>query len=192
MRKKKAGNNDFTSQEKMQILNDIEVIGNVSKVAEKYNVSRQSIYNWKNEIEQLQEEVKQNEKFLQAREGSKFDVDVIKDIESYKHLLQQIGTLEERKQNIGAVVEYNLMRVIQMLESHPDLSVIHPKDLSKIMIDLNSVRKDMNNEPAIIVEYKNSFKENVLQVLNDFLDIDQIKEVVNRIEAMDADFEIID
>lgn len=176
----------------MQILNDIEVIGNVSKVAEKYNVSRQSIYNWKNEIEQLQEEVKQNEKFLQAREGSKFDVDVIKDIESYKHLLQQIGTLEERKQNIGAVVEYNLMRVIQMLESHPDLSVIHPKDLSKIMIDLNSVRKDMNNEPAIIVEYKNSFKENVLQVLNDFLDIDQIKEVVNRIEAMDADFEIID
>lgn len=192
MRKKKAGNNDFTAQEKMQILNDIEVIGNVSKVAEKYNVSRQSIYNWKNEIEQLQEEVKQNEKFLQAREGSKFDVDVIKDIESYKHLLQQIGTLEERKQNIGAVVEYNLMRVIQMLESHPDLSDIHPKDLSKIMIDLNSVRKDMNNEPAIIVEYKNSFKTNVLQVLTDFLDIDQIKEVVNRIEAMDADFEIID
>lgn len=192
MRKKKAGNNDFTAQEKMQILNDIEVIGNVSKVAEKYNVSRQSIYNWKNEIEQLQEEVKQNEKFLQAREGSKFDVDVIKDIESYKHLLQQIGTLEERKQNIGAVVEYNLMRVIQMLESHPDLSDIHPKDLSKIMIDLNSVRKDMNNEPAIIVEYKNSFKTNVMQVLTDFLDIDQMKEVVNRIEAMDADFEIID
>lgn len=190
MRKKKAGT-EFTASEKLQILNDIEVVGNVSKVAEKYNVSRQSIYNWKNELIQIEEEVKQNEKFLQAREGSKFDVDVIKDIDSYKHLLQQIGTLEERKQSIGAVVEYNLMRVIQMLETHPDLAEIHPKDLSKIMTDLNSVRKDMNNEPAIIVEYKNSFKTNVLHVLTDFLEIEQMKEVVKRIEAMDADFEIV-
>ena len=190
MRKKKAGA-EFTASEKLEILNDIEVVGNMSKVADKYGVSRQSIYNWKSEMSQIPEEVDKNQKFLQAKEGSKFDVDVVKDIDSYKHLLQQIGTLEERKESIGAVVEYNLMRVIQMLESHPDLSDIHPKDLSKIMIDLNSVRKDMNNEPTIIIEYKNKVREQTLQVLQDFLDLDQLKEFAKRMEAIETDYEVL-
>ena len=106
-------------------------------------------------------------------------------------MLQQIGTLEERKESIGAVVEYNLMRVIQMLESHPDLSDIHPNDLSKIMIDLNSVRKDMNNEPTIIIEYKNKVREQTLQVLQDFLDLDQLKEFAKRMEAIETDYEVL-
>jgi hypothetical protein len=84
-----------------------------------------------------------------------------------------------------------LIKVTTLLENHPDLDSIHPKDLSKIMKDLHDVRKELSNEPTIIIEYKNKLREQTLQVLQDFLDLDQLKEFVQRMEAIEADYEII-
>ena len=182
---------DFTTKEKIQILNDIDILGNVSKVAEKWGVSRQSIYNWKSEREELDKEIIIEQQVQQVRNESNFDPNVLKDLNQYRNTLQLIGTLEERKEKLSAKVEFMLVKITSLLENHPDLDSIHPKDLSKIMKDLHDVRKELSNEPAIIIEYKNKVREQTLQVLQDFLDIDQLKEFAQRMESIEADYEVL-
>jgi len=191
MSKKKAGINEFTTEEKVAILRDIDVMGNVSKVAEKWGVSRQSIYNWKAEREELDKQIVVEQQVRQVREESYFDRDVLKDLNQYRNTLQFLGTLEERKEKLSAKVEFMLIKITTLLERHPDLDEIHPKDLSKIMKDLHDVRKELSNEPAIIIEYKNKIKEQTLQVLQDFLDLDQLKEFASRMESIEADYEVL-
>ena len=191
MSKKEAGNNEFSPEEKVAILREIKVMGNVSKVADKWGVSRQTIYNWKNQRSNLDEEIKIREQAKDVVQRSKFDPELLKDLEQYRNTLQFIGTLEERKEKMSAKVEFMLIKITTLLENHPDLDEIHPKDLSKIMKDLHDVRKELSNEPTIIIEYKNKLREQTLQVLQDFLDLDQLKEFVQRMEAIEADYEII-
>jgi adenine-specific DNA methylase len=123
--------------------------------------------------------------------SSNLNVDALKQLESYKHTLGDIGTLEERKEKLSAKVEFILVKITTLLENHPDLDSIHPKDLSRIMKDLHDVRKELSNEPTIIIEYKNKLREQTLQVLQDFLNIEQLKEFANRMEAIEADYEIL-
>ena len=155
MSKKKAGTNEFSPEEKVAILREIEVMGNVSKVAEKWGVSRQSIYNWQAQRRNLDEEIMIREQAKDVVARSKFDPELLKDLEQYRNTLQFIGTLEERKEKMSAKVEFMLIKITTLLENHPDLDEIHPKDLSKIMKDLHDVRKELSNEPTIIIEYKN-------------------------------------
>jgi transposase-like protein len=191
MSKKKAGTNEFSPEDKVAILREIEVMGNVSKVAEKWGVSRQSIYNWQAQRRNLDEEIMIREQAKDVVARSKFDPELLKDLEQYRNTLQFIGTLEERKEKMSAKVEFMLMKITTRLENHPDLNEIHPKDLSKIMKDLHDVRKELSNEPTIIIEYKNKLREQTLQVLQDFLDLDQLKEFASRMEAIEADYEVL-
>tara|TARA_R100001460_G_scaffold51042_3_gene89624 strand:- start:5295 stop:5870 length:576 start_codon:yes stop_codon:yes gene_type:complete len=191
MSKKEAGNNEFSPEEKVAILREIKVMGNVSKVADKWGVSRQTIYNWKNQRSNLDEEIKIREQAKDVVQRSKFDPELLKDLEQYRNTLQFIGTLEERKEKMSAKVEFMLIKITTLLENHPDLDAIHPKDLSKIMKDLHDVRKELSNEPTIIIEYKNKVREQTLQVLQDFLNMDQLKEFAQRMEAIEVDYELI-
>ena len=191
MSKKKAGTNEFSPEEKVAILREIEVMGNVSKVAEKWGVSRQSIYNWQAQRRNLDEEIMIREQAKDVVTRSKFDPELLKDLEQYRNTLQFIGTLEERKEKMSAKVEFMLIKITTLLENHPDLDEIHPKDLSKIMKDLHDVRKELSNEPTIIIEYKNKLREQTLQVLQDFLNLDQLKEFASRMEAIEADYEVL-
>lgn len=191
MSKKKAGTNEFTPDEKVAILREIEVLGNVSKVAEKWGVSRQSIYNWQAQRSRLEDDMRIQEQAKDVVTRSKFDPELLKDLDQYRNTLQFIGHLEERKEQLSAKVEFILIKVTSLLENHPDLDSIHPKDLSKIMKDLHDVRKELSNEPTIIIEYKNKLREQTLQVLQDFLNLDQLKEFVQRMEAIEADYEVL-
>ena len=191
MSKKKAGANEFTSEEKVAILREIEVMGNVSKVAEKWGVSRQSIYNWQAQRNKLDDEIRIQEQAKDVVTRSKFDPELLKDLEQYRNTLQFIGHLEERKEQLSAKVEFMLIKITSLLENHPDLDSIHPKDLSKIMKDLHDVRKELSNEPTIIIEYKNKLREQTLQVLQDFLNLDQLKEFAKRMEAIETDYEVL-
>ena len=191
MSKRTAGANEFTPEEKVAILREIEVMGNVSKVAEKWGVSRQSIYNWQAQRSKLDDEIKIQEQAKDVVARSKFDPELLKDLEQYRNTLQFIGHLEERKEQLSAKVEFMLIKITTLLENHPDLDSIHPKDLSKIMKDLHDVRKELSNEPTIIIEYKNRLREQTLQVLQDFLDLEQLREFAQRMEAIEADYEII-
>ena len=191
MSKKKAGTNEFSPEEKVAILREIEVMGNVSKVAEKWGVSRQSIYNWQAQRRNLDEEIMIREQAKDVVARSKFDPELLKDLEQYRNTLQFIGTLEERKEKMSAKVEFMLIKITTLLENHPDLDEIHPKDLSKIMKDLHDVRKELSNEPTIIIEYKNKLREQTLQVLQDFLNLEQLKEFAHRMEAIEADYEVL-
>ena len=83
------------------------------------------------------------------------------------------------------------MNVVDAIEKHEDLKEIHPKDLSKMMKDLHDVRKELSNEPTIIIEYKNKMREQTLQVLQDFLNLDQLKEFAQKMEAIEADYELL-
>jgi transposase-like protein len=192
MSKRKAGTTQEVSpQDKVAILKEIEVMGNVSKVAEKWGVSRQVIYNWKKQRSKLEDEIKIQEQAKDVVARSQFDPELLKDLEQYRNTLSFIGTLEQRKEKLSAKVEYMLIKITTLLENHPDLDEIHPKDLSKIMKDLHDVRKELSNEPTIIIEYKNKVREQTLQVLQDFLDLDQLKEFAKRMEAIETDYEVL-
>ena len=191
MSKKKAGTNEFSPEEKVAILREIEVMGNVSKVAEKWGVSRQSIYNWQAQRRNLDEEIMIREQAKDVVARSKFDPELLKDLEQYRNTLQFIGTLEERKEKMSAKVEFMLIKITTLLENHPDLDEIHPKDLSKIMKDLHDVRKELSNEPAIIIEYKNRIMEQTLHILQDFLDMEQLKEFTKKMESIETAYEVV-
>lgn len=191
MLKKRVGNSEFSPQEKVEILRDIDIIGNVSKVAQKWGVSRQTIYNWKAERKHIDDEIDFIEKSKNLPEVSKFDPELLKELEQYRNTLQAVGTLEERKERLSSKVEFMLVKITTLLENHPDLDAIHPKDLSKIMKDLHDVRKELSNEPTIIIEYKNKVREQTLQVLQDFLNMDQLREFAQRMEAIEAEYEVV-
>ena len=191
MLKKKAGNNEFSTEEKVAILRDIDVIGNVSKVAEKWGVSRQTIYNWKSERETLDKQIVIEKQVQQVKEDSYFDRDVLQELNQYRSTLQFLGTLEERKEKLSAKVEFMLIKITSMLERHPDLDEIHPKDLSKIMKDLHDVRKELSNEPAIIIEYKHRIMEQTMQILQDFLHMEQLEEFAKKMESIETVYEVV-
>ena len=185
--KKKA--TDFSDSEKMEVLQDCDMLGSVSKVSDKWGVSRQTIYNWKKERVSIQTKADERVKIQNAREGYLVDDEVLQGISTYKQLMSRVGALEDRKEKLSAKVEFILIRVVDILEKHPNLSDIHPKDLSKIMKDLHDVRKELSNEPTIIIEFKNKVREQALQILQDFLTIEQLKEFVKRMEAVEVDYE---
>lgn len=191
MLKKKAGNNEFSTEEKVAILRDIDVMGNVSKVAEKWGVSRQTIYNWKAERETLDKQIVIEKQVQQVKEDSYFDRDVLQELNQYRSTLQFLGTLEERKEKLSAKVEFMLIKITSMLERHPDLDEIHPKDLSKIMKDLHDVRKELSNEPAIIIEYKHRIMEQTMQILQDFLNMEQLEEFAKKMESIETVYEVV-
>lgn len=186
---KKRSANDFSSSEKLEVLSDCDLLGSVSKAADKWGVSRQTIYNWKKERASLQIQSQEADKIVKAREGYLVDEELLQGISTYKQLMSRVGALEDRKEKLSAKVEYILVRVVDILEKHPNLSDIHPKDLSKIMKDLHDVRKELSNEPTIIIEFKNKVREQALQILQDFLSIDQLREFAKRMEAVEADYE---
>jgi transposase-like protein len=185
MSKKRVGSKEFSPEEKVEILKDISVIGNVSKVAQKWGVSRQTIYNWKAERSKIDDEI------ILRENKPDLDHSSILELEKYRNVLSDLGTLEQRKEKMSAKVEFMLMKITTLLENHPDLDAIHPKDLSKIMKDLHDVRKELSNEPTIIIEYKNKMREQTLQVLQDFLNLDQLREFAQRMEAIEADYEVV-
>jgi transposase-like protein len=191
MLKKKAGNKEFSTEEKVAILRDIDVMGNVSKVAEKWGVSRQTIYNWKAERETLDKQIVIEKQVQQVKEDSYFDRDVLQELNQYRSTLQFLGTLEERKEKLSAKVEFMLIKITSMLERHPDLDEIHPKDLSKIMKDLHDVRKELSNEPAIIIEYKHRIMEQTMQILQDFLNMEQLEEFAKKMESIETVYEVV-
>ena len=89
MSKRKAGNRDISTKEKVEILKDINILGNVSKVAEKWGVSRQSIYNWKSERAKLDQEMILRENVPEISDHA------IVDIEKYKQILSDLGSSEK-------------------------------------------------------------------------------------------------
>lgn len=181
----------FTNRQKAQILDEVAKVGNVSKVAEKFDITRATIYNWQRKEDEIREGLSKDTALKAIRESFALEDSILKDVDSYAELLNQKGALEQRKQMMSAQVEYILWKVVKVLENHPDLDAIHPKDLSKIMTDLHGVRKELSNEPTVIIEYRNQWMEQVLSVLNEFVEPDQLREFVKKMEAVEADFEVL-
>jgi transposase-like protein len=184
-------NPEFTNEEKIEILDDCVMLGSVTQAADKWGVARQTIYKWKRKRKEIEKEVKESDMIVKGRTGLIDDEEILEGISTYKQLMSRVGSLEERKEKLSAKVEYILVKVVNILETHPNLVDIHPKDLSKIMKDLHDVRKELSNEPTIIIEYKNKMREQTLQVLQDFLNMDQLREFAKRMEAIEVDYELI-
>ena len=181
----------FNNRQKAQILDECTTTGNVSKVAEKYGITRATIYNWQKREQDIRESLAQDTALRAIKESLPAEAGVLKDIEEYSVLLAEKGALETRKKMMSAQVEYILWKVIKLLESHEDLDKVHPKDLSKIMGDLHSVRKELSNEPTVIIEYRNQWMERVLSVLQEFLDVDEIREFASKMQSVEAEYEIL-
>jgi len=181
----------FTNRQKAEILDEVKTVGNVSKVAQKFDITRATIYNWQKNEEDIRSSLAQDTALRAIRESMPIEADVLKGVEEYSDLLAKKGALEQRKQLMSSQVEFILWKTIKLLEEHPDLDSVHPKDLSKIMGDLHSVRKELSNEPTIIIEYRNQWMERVLSVLGDFLNEESLREFVQKMEAVEADYEIL-
>ena len=181
----------FTNARKIEVLDECKRVGNVSKVAEKYGITRATIYNWQKSEEEIRKSVAQDDALVKIKANAPAHTEVLRDVERYADLLSEKGALEKRKQLLSAQVEYILWKVVGLLESHPDLDAIHPKDLSKIMGDLHSVRKELSNEPTVIIEYRNQWMERVLQVLTEYMEPEDIRDFVKKMQAIEAEYEVL-
>lgn len=181
----------FTNIQKANILDEVKRQGSVSKVAEKFGVTRASIYNWQKKEDEIREGLSSDTALEAIKQSLGKTETVLDSVGSYAELLEKTGDLERRKKYLSAQVEFILWKVVKALETHEDLTRINPKDMSKIMTDLHAVRKDLSNEPTVIIEYRNTWLELVLQVLRDFLDDDQLREFVSKMEAVEADYEVL-
>lgn len=181
----------FTNRQKAEILDECTKVGNVSKVADKYEITRATIYNWREREDEIRKDLARDTALVAIRDSLPIEADVLRGVEEYADLLAQKGNLEKRKQLLSGQVEFILWKVVKLLESHPDLDGVHPKDLSKIMGDLHQVRKELSNEPTIIIEYRNQWMERVLSVLHEFLDEDAMREFAKKMEAVEAEYELI-
>jgi len=181
----------FSNRQKAEILDECIKVGNVSKVAEKYDITRATIYNWQKKEDEIRESLAQDTALRAIRDSVSVEAGVLKDIEQYSQLLSAKGNLEKRKQLLSSQVEFILWKVVNLLETHPDLDSVHPKDLSKIMGDLHSVRKELSNEPTVIIEYRNQWMERVLSVLQEFLDVDQMRDFAQKMQAVEAEYEVL-
>lgn len=187
----KAGITYFTNRQKAEVLDDCVRMGNVSKVAEKYGLTRATIYNWQKAEQEIRKELAHDTALMNIKAAMPLEAGVLDKVQDYADLLARKGALEHRKQLMSAQVEFILWKVIKLLEEHPDLDGVHPKDLSKIMGDLHSVRKELSNEPTVIIEYRNQWMERVLTVLNEFLDEDAMREFVGKMKAVEAEYEVL-
>jgi len=181
----------FSNRQKAEILDECKRVGNVSKVADKYGITRATIYNWQKVESEIRDALAHDTALVALKQSLPIEADVLKGIEEYSDLLAQKGNLEKRKQLLSSQVEFILWKVVRLLENHPDLDGIHPKDLSKIMSDLHGVRKELSNEPTIIIEYRNEWMERVLSVLQEFLDEDGLREFAKKMQAVEAEFEVL-
>jgi len=181
----------FSNRQKAEILDECKKVGNVSKVAQKFDITRATIYNWQKSEDKIREALGQDTALKAIKDSFPLEEGVLKGVEEYADLLAKKGALENRKQMMSAQVEYILWKVVKLLENHEDLDRVHPKDLSKIMSDLHGIRKELSNEPTVIIEYRNQWMEQVLSVLNEFLDTEQIREFAQKMEAVEADFEVL-
>lgn len=181
----------FTNRQKAEILDEVKQVGNVSKVAQKFDITRATIYNWQKNEQDIRSSLAQDTALRAVKESYPLESEVLKDVQEYAELLNRKGALEQRKQMMSAQVEFILWKVVRLLENHPDLDAIHPKDLSKIMADLHSVRKELSNEPTVIIEYRNQWMEQVLSVLQEYLDADSLRAFAQKMEAVEADYEVL-
>jgi transposase-like protein len=181
----------FTNRQKAEILDKVKQVGNVSKVAQKFDITRATIYNWQKNEQDIRSSLAQDTALRAVKESYPLESEVLKDVQEYAELLNRKGALEQRKQMMSAQVEFILWKVVRLLENHPDLDAIHPKDLSKIMADLHAVRKELSNEPTVIIEYRNQWMEQVLGVLQEFLDADSLRAFAQKMEAVEADYEVL-
>ena len=175
---------EYTEKFKLKVLSDIDLLG-ITETSKKHGVARQTVYNWMEKAKEINKNVSLAQHVVALRQGKLNITSALGDIDEYTELLKEIGTLKERKRKVAAKAEANLMRVIDLLENHAELDKIHPKDLSKIMIDLNTIKKDLYEEPTVIIEYRNSWMNRVLQVLKDFMSDKQIIDFVEKMEIIE-------
>ena len=184
---------DYTTKDKVEILDDVERIGNVSKVADKHDVSRQSIYKWRGNEKELRKELAKDTKLTQKKAEALVEQDVLAGIEKYAELLDQTGDLEQRKQKLGSKVEYLEASIIHLIENNPELQEMSPDRQSKVLKTIHEIRQDLYDEPDLVVEYRNNWMELVLRVLQDFLSNDEIRSFAKRMQEVEsAEYEIIE
>ena len=181
----------YSNRQKAEILDECEKVGNVSKVAEKYGITRATIYNWKRDRESIEDSLSKDTALTAIKRSLGEEAGVLESVSEYSALLERVGDLEKRKKHLSSQVEFILWKVVKILETHEHLADMNPKDLSRVMVDLHGVRKDLSNEPTIVIEYRNRWIETVLQVLQEFLDEDQIREFAKKMQAVEAEYEIV-
>jgi len=181
----------FTNRQKAEVLDEVKRMGNVSKVAEKFDITRATIYNWQKNEDDIRSSLAQDTALRAIKESYPIEGEVLRGVEEYADLLNKKGALEQRKQMMSSQVEFILWKVVRLLENHPDLEAIHPKDLSKIMGDLHAVRRELSNEPTVVIEYRNQWMEQVLGVLQEFISPEDLRAFVKKMEAIEADYDVL-
>lgn len=187
---------EYTSTFKAQVLDAVRKWDNIAKVSREYEVTRQTIYKWIDHEEEIKGSVGKEIEY--ARKGDELIrkmeqvlPDNIEEADRYLEVLRRYGTARERKQKMNARVEALLWTVLRALEKHPQLEDVHPKDLSKIMGDLETVREKLAGEPTVIVEERNRMKEIVFVAVRDLFGSEAVPKLAERIENMqEAEIEI--
>lgn len=183
---------EYSDAFKLQALEHYDVSNNISETCRHFDITRQTFYNWLKSEERIRRNGSKKDILPVLVERGILTIEELKTIESYPKLLEEIGATEERKKKLGAKVEVLLHQVIGMLEKHPDLDKVKPKDLSKIMTDLEALRQKLYNEPDVVIEMRSQWRVDAISAMQKVgITQEQIIEFSKVMTAIESEYEIV-
>lgn len=191
---------EYTTEQKIEVLDYYSVCGNKSQTAKHFNLNRGTLYEWIDREQEIRKLAYGNEVMLNKAERLEIEGEVTQGLENYKQELDRFADKAKRKELLGNQVEAILIKSVKMLERHPDMYELSAKDLADMLVKINGLKKDLYDEPTVVIEYRNRMMGDVIKILLMLLSDDRIlslepneivREFTKRMEAVEADYEII-
>ena len=183
---------EYSEAFKLQVLDHYKTSDNISETCRHFDITRQTFYNWQKDEERIRSIGAKQDVLPVLVERGILTAEELKQIESYPKLLEHIGTTEERKKKLGAKVEVMMHDMLNILEKHPDLDKISPKDLSKVITDMEGIRQKLYNEPDVVVEMRSQWRVDAISAMQRVgVTTEQIREFSKVMQAMEAEYEIV-
>ncbi len=176
----------YTHDQKLEAI-ALARVGNKSAVAKQYGITRATLYKW---IEQ--------EEFLHSS-SEEAAVTVAIDLNNAmtkiaedKVDLDRHGEYDARKKLMASALEAELIRKVSIMTQQTDEKFImmSPKDQITFLEKANAIKKDLYDEPTMIIEYRNNWMEQVIKVLSKMMDRNQLTTFVEKMHDIEEANEI--
>jgi len=167
----------YTEAQRKEIALRARQWDNKSKVAEFYGISRNMVYKV---LEEFGDEFSEDE-LLEPELGG-----YIERAQQSLDRMEQMGSLAERKRYISSVLEELILRMIDHLNDMETFLEVHPKDLAKMVKDLEAVRAKLSGEPTVIIEERLRIKKMVLVAMQQEFGDEAAARLVDKLERMEG------
>jgi len=178
------GMTEYGIREKVSIVDEYEG-GDMTQldIAEKYGISRQTLINWRDKVDDMRAEVRDMD-FRDRMVALDGELGAVAEYEKrYLAKLEDLGDLADRKRVFVSGLEKVMWDHLDALDGQR-FDDINAKDRVKMLKDMNEIREKLAGEPGVVMEYRAKFQVAVMQVVREMLP-DRADEFIERIKMVE-------